>query len=337
MRLVHLGGLPAQRVPVRLRGGAQVGGIEVAALVEYFAEPHGHGRPCRAADIEARPAGEILAEVEQHFTRRRAPDGDRAELADATHRWRQRSHERRRWRIEEGNRGPCVIVVRRARPAVQLTARVIRFPAVDIRRENGTRCGLPAGIRYDALRTPALIADFELSAQAKPPAVEIALAEEPELSAIPPIAQHCADRIVARSHERGDVIRLVLQPPAVRGPAGREQLVADALAVEIDLVEAEAGDVETRGTHAIGDAKGAPQQRRGRWKAIRGGRRWSDPLRGPVRRLQQSRFPKRDWTPRRRAAARIPDAHAPVVSRARHRGGVPDTPPIPPGRGGRAR
>src|SRR5207244_6949733 len=120
---------------------------------------------------------------------------------------------------------------------------------------------------YDALRTPALIADFELSAQAKPPAVEIALAEEPELSAIPAVAQHRADRIVARSQERGDVIRLVLQPAAVRGPAGREELVADALAVQIDLVEAEAGDVETRGAHAAGNRNGAPEQRRGRWQA----------------------------------------------------------------------
>src|SRR6266849_2649352 len=271
MRLVHFTRFPAQRIPVCLRGGAQVRGVKVAALVEYFAEPQGDRRPCRAGDRETRPAREILAEIEQRFTRWCEPDRDGAQLAQATHRWRHRCHECRGGSIDQRDRCPLVIIVWRARPPVELTARVVRLAAVAVGRDDGTRRGLPAGVRYDAIRTPALIANLELSAQTKPPAVEIALAEEAELSAIPAIAQHRADRVVACSHERSDAICLVVQPAAVRCPAGCKERVADALVVEIDLVEAEARDVEARGAHAIGDAEGAPQQRRCRWETIRGG------------------------------------------------------------------
>ena len=66
---------------------------------------------------------------------------------------------------------------------------------------------------------------------------EIAPAEEPELAPVPTIAEHGTDDICAWVHERGDVIGLVLEPAAVRGPAGREDLVADPLTVEIQLVD----------------------------------------------------------------------------------------------------
>jgi hypothetical protein len=161
-----------------------------------------------------------------------------------------------------------VIVVWRACPSAKLTARVVRFAAVDVGRENRTRRSLPAGIRYHALRAPALIADLELSAQAKPPAVEIALAEEAEMSPVPPIAEHRTDGVGAGPEQRRDVVGLVLQPAAVRCPAGCEELVADALSVEIDLVEAEGGDVETGGAHAVGNAERATQEWRWRWEAI---------------------------------------------------------------------
>src|SRR2546427_11693250 len=92
-----------------------------------------------------------------------------------------------------------------------------RFAAIDVGREDRTPRGLPLGIRDDAVRASALVADLELGVQGKPPAIQIALAEEPEVPPVPPIAEHCADDVCAWSQDRCDVIGLELQPTAVRG------------------------------------------------------------------------------------------------------------------------
>ncbi len=327
MRLVHLRRFPAQCVPVCLRGGAQIRSVKVAVLVEHFAEPHGDRRPCRPGDRETRPAREILAEIEQRFTRWCEPDRDGAQLADTTHRGRHRCDERRLRgrRFEHGHRGPRAVVEGRACPSAELPPRVIRFAAVDVRGEHRTRRGLPSGIRHDALGASALIANLELGTYPEPPAIEITLAEKPEIASVPAIAENRADDVCALPQQRGDVVGLVLEPAAVGRPAGCEELVTDALAVEKDLIEAQAGDVEARRAYGVADAKRTPQERRWRWKAIGSGRGRGDPLRGPVGRLQ-SCFPKCGRTPGRDAPARIPYAHAPVVPRARRhrRTGVVD-------------
>src|SRR5437879_13337666 len=66
MRLVHLSSFPAEGVPIRLAGSAQIGGVEIAVPVEHFAEPQRDRRARRAPDAETRPAGEILPDVEHH-------------------------------------------------------------------------------------------------------------------------------------------------------------------------------------------------------------------------------------------------------------------------------
>ena len=106
----------------------------------------------------------------------------------------------------------------------------------------------------------------------------------------------------------------------VRGPAGREELVADTLSVEVDLVEAEAGDVETRRAYVVVNTKRPPQEGRRRCEAIRRRCLRAYPPGGPVFGLQLPCLPKCDGTPWRHAAARVtpPNAHAPVVSGPRH-------------------
>src|SRR6059036_3544548 len=64
MRLEHLSSLPAEGVPIRLAGSAQIGGVEIAVTVEHFAEAERDRRGRRAPDVETRPACEILTEVE---------------------------------------------------------------------------------------------------------------------------------------------------------------------------------------------------------------------------------------------------------------------------------
>src|SRR5216684_2241267 len=134
--------------------------------VEHFAEPERDRRARRAPNAETRPAGEVLTEVEHRFARRRSMDVHRTQLTHATHWWRHRCHERRRRRIEKGNRRPVAVVVRRVSPAAELPppTRVVRLAAIDVRRENRPNGRLPVGIRYQALRPSALIVNLELRA-----------------------------------------------------------------------------------------------------------------------------------------------------------------------------
>src|SRR5437016_1279076 len=197
MRLVHLSPVSTECVPIRLTRSAQVRGVEIAFPVEHLAEPECYHRTGLASDTETHPAGEVLTEVEYGFPRRCSADIYRTQLPHSAHRRRHRCHERRRRRIEQRNHCPLAIVVPGACPSAERPPRIVRFPAIDIRREDRTHRGLPLGIRDDALGASALIADLELGAQGKPPAIEIALAEEPEMAPIPAIAEHPADDVGA--------------------------------------------------------------------------------------------------------------------------------------------
>src|SRR5437879_12695093 len=101
LRLVHLSSFPAEGVPLRLAGSAQIGGVEIAVPVEHFAKPERDRRARRAPNAETCPAGEVLTEVEHRFARWRSMDVHRAQLAHATHRWRHRCHQRRRRKLEK--------------------------------------------------------------------------------------------------------------------------------------------------------------------------------------------------------------------------------------------
>ena len=67
-----------------------------------------------------------------------------------------------------------------------------------------------------------------------------------EASAVPAIAQSRDDDVACRPQERGDVVGVGEEPLVVRRPARREQLVADRLAVQPHVVEAERGHVQAR-------------------------------------------------------------------------------------------
>src|SRR5439155_6955837 len=113
-----------------------------------------------------------------------------------------------------------------------------------------------------------------------------------------------------------DVVRLVLETLVVAGPAGGEHRVAHAPAVDLQLVQSVAGDVDTRRAHRLAECELAAEQRRGLRDGIRLGPGRLDPLRSPVLRLQQAHLPKCGSVPRRFTAGAVPHADAPEVARA---------------------
>ena len=94
-------------------------------------------------------------------------------------------------------------------------------------------------------------------------AVKVPLPAETDEATIPTVAKRHADGIGAALDQIRDVVGLVLQTFLVTGPAGREQLVADTLTVQMKFVKTMTGNVSPR---AFDDAiylKLAPQYRRG--------------------------------------------------------------------------
>src|SRR5206468_6148926 len=151
---------------------------------------------------------------------------------------------------------------------------------------------LPLRVGDDALDAAVAIPNLELEPEREPLAVDVALAVEAEVAAVPAVAQHRADRVVAGAQQRCDVVCLVLEPAIVGRPTRREQLVPNALAVEIQLVQTETRCVDSRARDCTSQTKRTPEQRRWPTEAVgRAGRR-TDPRGHPVGRLEQTGLPE---------------------------------------------
>ena len=113
--------------------------------------------------------------------------------------------------------------------------------------------------------------DLELEQQARLAAVDGARRSagdnlgQADAAGVPAVGELHADRVFAGVQEIGDVVRLVLDVLVVVGPLGGELMVADASAVDVQLVEAEGGDVDDGALSRvlILDHKRFAQQRRG--------------------------------------------------------------------------
>ncbi len=145
-------------------------------------------------------------------------------------------------------------------------------------------------------------------------AVIVSLPAETDEATIPTVAQRHADGIGAALDQIRDIVSLVLQTFLVTGPAGREQLVADTLSVQMNFVETMTGDVSTRAFDRAIYLKLAPQH----WRGVRLLRVFRqlrlNPTRLPVCGVQQDHFPISRVAPVRSRAVRIPNADLPVVT-----------------------
>ena len=95
---------------------------------------------------------------------------------------------------------------------------------------------LPGVVGLDDLRRAVGVRDAQLRDQAEVRAVVVE-AEGRDLALPPAVAELGAEGVRAAADLVGDVVRPVLDALAVLGPAGREELVADLRAVELQLVD----------------------------------------------------------------------------------------------------
>src|SRR3989442_14832440 len=145
-------------------------------------------------------------------------------------------------------------------------------------------------------------------------AIKVPLPAETDEATIPTVAQRHADGIDAAFDQIRDIVGLILQTFLVTGPAGREQLVADTLTVQMNFVKTMTGDVSTRAFDYAIYLKLAPHH----WRGVRLLRVFRqirlNPTRLPVRGVQQSHFPVGCVAPVRSRALRVPNTDLPVVT-----------------------
>src|ERR1019366_1424518 len=85
---------------------------------------------------------------------------------------------------------------------------------------------------------------MQLDAHARILAVELAVATEADVAAEPPIRQDCAEGVAAAANQLSDIPCAVIDPLAVVSPARGEIVIADAVAVQVHIHEAERTGVE---------------------------------------------------------------------------------------------
>ena len=132
---------------------------------------------------------------------------------------------------------------------------------------------------------------------------------------VPAIAEHRADGVRAFAHERRHVIRLILCARGIVGEFRRKQVIADALAIDVQLIHAERRCVDDGSLRLDRKRELAPQHR---CRYVINRRRFvADPPRRPITDIHQSHHPARRLAPARWLVALIPEANFPEALLAR--------------------
>ncbi len=148
-------------------------------------------------------------------------------------------------------RVPVGIVKAGRCPARLLAAGVVGFAAVEVVAGDGAGGGFPAGAGCDSVGAAIGVLDVHLEAQTR----GVAVAVLPTGFAVPAVAEHHTDGIGAGLQQLGYVVGYVEDAFYVFAGGGVEYMIADALAVEIELVPAQARDVEAGAADRLGEVE----------------------------------------------------------------------------------
>src|SRR4051812_47344631 len=257
--LPHFDAVAAERIAVGRRGLPQRTDAQLAVL-EDLRVPQGDRLAALPADADAEPAHEVLPEVDDRLPRRRLHDRHRRHQLRPAHGRPRRRDERRQVAVDGPDAAPPAVVVAWVGPSVELEARVVRLAVVQVGREQRSSRGAPAVAGRDDGRRPVAVDDLESREQGEPVAVDVAAASvRAEAAAVPPVAHDRSDRIAADANLPGHVERLDAQPAVVARPARCKNMIADDLAVDVRLVDADRSHVEPRRDDLRWDVELVPQ------------------------------------------------------------------------------
>ena len=102
---------------------------------------------------------------------------------------------------------------------------------------------------------------LQLAEQTQPRAVAVPAHVVDERTAEPSVAEDATDDVRPLEQQRSDVEGVVAKMMVVARPSGREHVITDALAVELELVHAERARVQACTRHRLRDLEVAPEVR----------------------------------------------------------------------------
>ena len=100
---------------------------------------------------------------------------------------------------------------------------------------------------------PSEYVSFKLCQQGRDLAEELEAAVA-DMAAVPAVAQEGGQGVVALLEQRGHVVDLVADPLAIIGPVGGKHVVADALAVDAQLVKPQRRCIQPGRSHRLAPA-----------------------------------------------------------------------------------
>ena len=225
--------------------------------------PEGNGLAGLPANGDSEAPDEILAEIHDRLARGRPRDRRRGDELDSPDRRSGRRHERAEVAIEHPHPGPGPVVEAGREPAGPFSASIVRLAVVQVAGQDRPGAGPPGRVGDDPVGGPVRVLDLELGEQPQPIAVDVA----------PPAAETRAgpDTSRRRASLRGrsslaaqmrHVEGLVAQAVVVAGPAGCQDVIADAYAVDLSFVQPERCDVQPSARDFTGRQERVPEERR---------------------------------------------------------------------------
>ena len=223
--------------PVGRLGGPQRTGGQLAVLEHLGVAERDH-LPRGRVGGAAHPADQVLAEVKDRQARGAGQHVAHGHELDAAHGGTDRGDELADPRCELLGGAPLGCVETDGRPAVLGRPGVQRLAVVEICGTDRPGRRRPRRIRRDRADLVVLERHLELSEHPEPVAVLVAMGVHAEVAAPPPVGDLDTDDVRARVDHRADMVDVVAEAVRVRGPARCQDVVADALPVQLRSVDA---------------------------------------------------------------------------------------------------
>ena len=185
---------------------------------------------------ESHPTHHVLSHIEHGVAVWSLDYFDRLDFFNRQHRRPSRSHQLCLGRVEQRYVLPVLVIVSSVAPSGAFQTRIVSLAVVDIGRQNGAGRRLPLLVSTDDFLFAILICNDQLRQQSQLRSVGIAVVPPCHVSPEPAITEQSAQAVLSRFQLRGDIIGLVLITKIIGGPSRREVLVANPLAVQLQLV-----------------------------------------------------------------------------------------------------
>ena len=216
------------------------------------------------------------------------------------------------------DRLPVRVVEAGLRPTGQLDACVVRLTLVQAGPANRSRRRAPRLVGHDDARRSVGVLELQLAEERRPRAVAVPAEVLDQRAPVPPVADDPAEHVHAVAQERSHVERVVAEVMVIARPTGSERVVADALTVQLELVQTERARVQARPGHRRRDPEFAPKVRTRLRRLGVLVPRGADERRSPVVCSQQARFDSDGFAPLRHRSVDAIDAHLHCTTLPRH-------------------